>query len=159
VCFESLPTLWTLRRSELYAGAAHHVRSIEHLVGDDAVLLIDPRLTAYGFAALLWVGGGNPSYYVADNDREGLNVLTRSLEGRRLYWIGDGNGPAPIADRVHFDPIALYQFVLSTPRLELRADPLAITASEVALAIYRVAADTPNEDASVARRVATEAPN
>jgi hypothetical protein len=99
---------------------------------------------------LLWVNGRNPPYYVADNDREGLKILARTLTGHRLYWIGDGNGPTPIADGVRLIPIGLYQFVLSTPQLELGADPQATIASEVALAIYQVIPHRSDKDAPVA---------
>jgi hypothetical protein len=105
------------------------------------VVLIDPRITAYGFASQLWVTGDRVAYLIADNDSRHLTMLASTFAERPLYWVGDGNAPIPIAPGVRLNPVALYQFVLTTPKLEVGSSPVEVVHTESALTVYRVSTD------------------
>lgn len=129
---------WQLRsESNYYRGATRHVQAIATLIAPGASLLVDGQLVASGLATTLWTQRDLPAYLFSTGDSERIAQLAAALAGAPVYWISDGRQPLPHGPGIDLMPVALYEFVITTPMLDA-GSPLGSSASwQTTIALYR----------------------
>jgi hypothetical protein len=116
-----LPSWIELRDSAYYRGAMRHTQAIATLLPPGARLLFDANLVASGLAQTLWAERDLPAYFFASADTTRLQELVASFAGAPVYWLNDGSSLPPQAAGIEATPVALYEFLLATPALDIAA--------------------------------------
>jgi hypothetical protein len=129
---------WELRsESSYYRGATRHVQAIAALIAPGAALLVDGQLVASGVATSLWTQRDLPTYFFSAGDSERIAQLAAALAATPVYWISDGQQPLPHGRGIELIPVALYEFVITTPMLDA-GSPLGSSANwQTTMALYR----------------------
>jgi hypothetical protein len=119
-----------------YQGGLRHIRAVAATLPPKAALLFDPQLVGWGFASALWAERDLPAYLLLRNNARRIATLLRSLNGIPLYWISNGVLPPPRIPGVAVKPLALYEFALLTPNLDLGGSFGTDNAWDATVAIY-----------------------
>lgn len=124
VCGQT-PPLQQLREGSYYGGAIRHVNAVATLIPPGSRLVFDSKLASSGFAPTLWAEWDLPAYLCDPRDLSRIRELATSLDGAPLYWLSNGRDAPPQGGGIMATPVALYEFVLSTPTNEI--DPTSPT--------------------------------
>jgi hypothetical protein len=127
-----------LRLAPYYQDSLRHVRAVAAMLQPDAVLLFDKPLTAWGLGPALWAEYDLPAYVLSRFDALHIAKVLGSLEGRPVYWIGDGRTPPPQIQGVNVTGVGRYQFTLLTPTLDSRTRPGMSNVWNLTATIYRL---------------------
>jgi hypothetical protein len=148
-----LPASRLLWAEPNYQGARRHVAAVAALIPPGAVVLYDSGLAGSGLAPMLWARRDAPAFFISPSDTTRIAELAHSLRGRPIYWINNGSNQPPRGDGIVAVPVALYEFVLTTPRLEIAAAPGVSATWDYPIGIYMLRMeDDANKNAGVERR-------
>jgi hypothetical protein len=121
-----------------YRDATRHVQAIGALIEPGASLLIDNQLVATHLAPSLWAQYNLHATLLAPQDGERVAELTHALSGTPLYWVSSGGDQLPRHPGLTLKPVAMYEFVITTPQLDV-GSPLGAAANwELPIALYRI---------------------
>jgi hypothetical protein len=136
---EVLP-LRHIRNEAYYAGASRHISALSSLLPSGSRLLFDAQLRGLGIPQTLWANYDLPAYLVAANDLPRLRELVRSFQGAPAFWINDGISRPPSGPGLTSTPVALYEFVITTPLLDVGSAPGASAQWNYTIGIYALQA-------------------
>jgi len=128
--------LQALRGEPFYLGSIRHVQAVAALIPDGACLFFAPELVTSGLAPMLWAERDLPAYLLAREDTARIRELAASLDGAPVYWLSNGTSIPPQAPDIAVTPVALYEFVLSTPKLDAGSAPLTGANWDYKIGVY-----------------------
>jgi hypothetical protein len=138
-----VPPLQQLRLEPYYVGGLRHVQALATLIPPGARLLFDSRIVSSGLPPALWAQRDLPAYLVAGNDLAHIRELARQLDGAPLFWLSSGTTPPPQGEGITATPIALYEFLLTTPALDVGSTPLTSINWDYTVGLYSLRVEGP----------------
>jgi hypothetical protein len=130
---------WQLRsESNYYQGATRHVQAIAALVPAGSLLLFDGQLVTSGLPPTLWAQRDLPAYFFSAADTSRVTELATSSSAAAVFWISDGSAAPPHGPGIEVTPVALYEFVITTPRLDVGAPLGSAVNWQSTIALYRI---------------------
>jgi len=137
--FNESHLFWQLRsEADYYRGAARDVKAIATLIEPGATLLIDGQLVASHLAATLWAQRDLPAFLLAAADTDQIAELAAALGDGPVYWLSSGTQPLPHGPGIQLTPVALYEFVITTPNLDVGSSLGSAASWELSIALYRL---------------------
>src|SRR5579862_441910 len=140
------PLFWQLHHGAgFYQQAGRHIDALGTLIEPDATVLVDGELVALGLAPALWARQDLPAYLLATGDAEHIAELVDALDAGPIYWLCRGTQPLPHGHGFELVPVALYEFEISTPLLDVDAPLGAAATWETRVALYRIRRSAPGQ--------------
>jgi hypothetical protein len=137
-----------LRREGYYGGLQRHLAALAALIPPRSRLLYGGQLSGSGIPQTLWAEYDLPAYLMAANDFTHIRTLVNSFAPSPVFWINNGASAPPHGRGIVATPIALYEFALTTPALDVGSAPGASTHWDYTIGLYRLRAEgktTPSE--------------
>jgi hypothetical protein len=132
----SFRKLW---QAPYYEGSLRHIEAISALLPPRACLIFDSNLAGWGFDTALWSERDLPAYLLSRFDTKHISKLVQTFDGMPVFWIGNGYKAPPRLQGITITPIALYEFALRTPPLDISASPAVPFSWEAGLGVYSMA--------------------
>ncbi len=136
-----LPSLLQSRREGYYGGTQRHLATLATLIPPRSRLLYDAHLTGSGIPQSLWAEYDLPAYLMADNDFTRIHDLVNALAPSPVFWVNNGASAPPHGRGIAATPIALYEFALTTPALDVGSAPGASTHWDYTIGLYALRAE------------------
>jgi hypothetical protein len=128
-----------LRQPPYYRNTLRHVHSLAALIPSGARVLYDTQLVGTGLAETLWAERDLPAYFLAAGEPGRIRELLAGFAGAPTYWMSTGATAPPHGQGISATPIAFYEFVVSTPALDIGADPAAASTNwDFTIGLYQL---------------------
>ncbi len=125
-----------LSQRQYYQGGWRDIEAIGALLQPGACLIVDAQLVGWGFDVALWAEHDLPAYLVSAADAGRIAKLVRSFDGIPVYWLTNSDAGPPRIPGTRIQPVALYEFTLSTPPSDMGSRSAKPTHWDSAISVY-----------------------